>query len=312
MYVNDLFMIVLPKIFIYMKTSIGAYTNRQKTGKHFIFYFVTGKFVMVSLMMCIHSLMTAQTVVVPQTVTASVNPFNSNSTKVTNLNLNITTATTSATTFPYSPSSNFSTGIGFVSQLGVSTGTITYTFANPVSISQMMIWNGYFTFELNHCAKDVQLVFRDASNVILNTTNLQLPQATSGNLAPHVANLSSEVLGVKQVDIVVNSLWGGNEISIRRIAFAGTGQTVGIEESNNQITIIPAYPNPAVDQLTIPGHKIQSVQMVDAAGRPVAVEITYFADRAELQWQGVASGVYLVQVSSAEGQYSTRVFVASN
>jgi hypothetical protein len=98
----------------------------------------------------------------------------------------------------------------------------------------MLIWNSYSNFELDHSAREVQLVFRNAANTVISTTNLSLPEATESELTPYVANFPV-VSGVKQVDLVVHTLWGGNEISMRRLAFAGSTQTAGIaRRSTNQ------------------------------------------------------------------------------
>lgn len=250
----------------------------------------------------------AQTIVVPQSITANVTPFSSSSTPLSNLTLNVTSSVNSNTTFPYSPSSNFSTGVGFVSSLGKDTGTITYTFSNLVSISQMMIWNGYFNFELNHCSKNVDLIFRNNTGAVISTSNLTLPLATSSNLKPYVANLTSEVVGVKSVDIKVKTLWGGNELSIRRIAFAGNGQTAGLAE-NNPDHAIQVFPNPAKNDLTIFEHDIQTVRMFDLNGKNIAIELVNLDGHSKISWEAITSGVYNLQIVSSGGSFFSKILV---
>lgn len=249
----------------------------------------------------------AQTILTPSSITASVDPFNQSVTMVSNLNLNITTSVNSSTTFPYSPSSNFSNGIGFVSDLGEGTGTITYTFSSLVAISRMMIWNGYFNFELDHCAKNVQLVFKDISGSVINSVNLSLPQATSSVLTPHVEDFPA-VSAVKSVDIVINTLWGGNEISLRRIAFAGGQHTSGIASIEDQNTI-SVFPNPSLDRVTVSVSDIQSASMVDINGKSVDIELSSIGDHTEIRWDRIASGLYYLQINTPDQHYFSRVSV---
>lgn len=265
-------------------------------------------FLALSLFLWSSSKAEAQTVVVPQSVTANITPFSSSSTPVSNLSLNITSSVNSNTTFPYSPSSNFSTGIGFVSSLGKDTGTITYTFGTPVSISQMMIWNGYFNFELNHCSKNVDLIFRNNTGAVISTSNLALPQATSSDLKPYVANLTSEVVGVKSVQIKVKTLWGGNELSIRRIAFAGNGQTAGLMENNPDQTI-QLFPNPAKNNLAILESGIQDVQLFDLNGKSIAIELVHLEGHSKIHWENTTPGVYNLQIISSKGSFFSRILI---
>jgi hypothetical protein len=250
----------------------------------------------------------AQTVIVPQSVTASLDPFSS-VTAASNMTLNITAATTASTTFPYSPSSNFSTGIGYVSDYGEDVGSITYVFSNPVSISRMLIWNAYFDFELDHSLRNVQLVFRNAANGVIATNNLSLPMATENNLTAHVANLPSEVIGVKRVEINVSTLWGGNELSVRRIAFAGNGLTTGMEEAS--ITESPlVFPLPATDIVTVMLPGIRSLVLLDGLGREVPAEVNFLADRADVSVEGLPAGLYHAVGTTSRGRFSAKVVVS--
>lgn len=250
---------------------------------------------------------TAQTVIVPQTVTTTVNPYYPNSGPVTNLTLDITSSVTSNTTFPYCPGGTFTTGIGFVAAHNTDTGIVTYTYANPVSISQLLVWNAYFDFELDHSIKSVDLVFRNNSGNIITTVPLTIPEAVAGDLKPSVSVLPSEVLGVKSVDIQIHSLWGGNDFSLRRIAFAGTGQTAGLTGNDQNKTEL--YPNPATNNLTISEKHIQQVEMVDLNGRKVAVELIKQAESSTISWEHIASGIYQLQITTDKGTFVSKVAV---
>lgn len=248
----------------------------------------------------------AQTVVVPQSITATVDPYIS-SEPVTNLTLNITPSVNSNTTFPYSPSTGFSTGTGFVSEMGVDTGTIIYTFANPVSISQMMIWSAYFNFELDHSPRTADLIFKNTSGTTIATVPVTMPEATASDLKPYVAVLPSEVVGVKSVHIQINTLWGGNEISMRRLAFAGTGQTAGLSE--NYYQSLEVSPNPAATSVVIKEQYIQHVEMTDLNGRNVAIELVKHDDYATVSWEAVQSGMYQLRITTDRANFVSKVMV---
>ncbi len=257
---------------------------------------------------CIPTAVFAQTTLVPLSVTASVAPFNSNVGTIENLTLGITPATSASTAFPYAPGNQFVAGIGFVALYGTAMGTITYTFVDPVSISGMLVWNAYFDFELDHSIRDAQLIFRDEDNAVIVTYMLTMPQASTAITTGHAADLPAEVQGVKQVDIVINTLWGGNDISLRRIAFVSAGKNVGIGgyDLPEQVT---AYPNPAVDRLTIPVEGITAVRMTDATGRVVPVQVDHFRDRVELHWSQLTPGVYHLLINAENGTMVSRVLV---
>lgn len=250
----------------------------------------------------------AQTTIAPLSVTSTLNSFGSTP-HVDNLIANISPATTTSTTFPFSPSSNFSQGIGYVSALGQWQGSITYTFVNSTSVSRMLLWNAYFTFELNHSLRDAQLVFYNAMDQVISTTNVSFPQAVSSVLTPQVVDLPTEVLGVKKVVVTVQSLWGGNEISLRRMAFAGTGQQVSVEELDQQAVAVRAYPNPSTDHSTLDLQDVLAVEVLDAAGRMVHVDARIERERVVLHWAGAERGLYTVLLQTRNGRRSARVVV---
>lgn len=250
----------------------------------------------------------AQTTIAPLSVTSTLNSFGTTP-NVDNLIGNISAATTASTTFPFAPGSNFSSGIGYVSAHGQWQGSITYTFVNPTSVSRMLLWNAYFTFELDHSLKDAQLVFYNSANQVVGTENVSFPQAVNTVLTPQVVDLAEEVLDVKKVVITVQALWGGNEISLRRMAFAGNGLQSGIDDAVRQ-TLLPAYPMPAVDRATIPVEAARGIQLLDASGRLVGYTHQLFQDRVELNWTGVMPGIYYAHITTATGVVVSRILIA--
>ena len=253
-----------------------------------------------------------QTTLVPSSVTSSVEPFyNSSSLPPSNLTLGISASTTSSTSFQYSPSSNFTTGTGYISQYTESTAIITFQFPTAVSVSRMMVWNAYFSFELDHSAKNVVIELRNASNTILLSHNAQLPQATENNLAAQVVNLPQEVLGVRSIRLHVNTLWGGNEVSLRRVAFAGNGLSVGLEDASSNAAERAAYPTPALDHVTIPTAHATRVELLDATGRIVPVQVDYRSDAVVLRWGTLPEGTYFARLYNREGVSTRRVLVGA-
>ncbi|MDX9750024.1 MAG: T9SS type A sorting domain-containing protein [Flavobacteriales bacterium] len=240
-----------------------------------------------------------QTTIAPLSVTSTLGSFGSTP-NVNNLIGNITPATTAGTTFPFAPGSGFSSGIGYVSPLGQWQGSMTYTFVNTTSVSRMLLWNAYFTFELNHSLRDAQLVLYNAMNEVVGTENVSFPQAVSSVLTPQVVDLSSEVLDVKKVVVTVQSLWGGNEISLRRMAFAGNGITTGIDAPSGP-PAVRAFPSPAVDRTIVPVRAAGAVHVFDAQGRQVAPPVEVASGRVVIDLHGLVPGRYHAHVATGQG-----------
>ena len=68
-----------------------------------------------------------------------------------------------------------------------------------------------------------------------------------------------------------------------------------VEEQQDQLI---AYPNPVVDKLHITGKDIQSVKVFDLQGRMVHSQDCDRANQVEVDFQGLAKGIYTVSVLS--------------
>ncbi len=245
---------------------------------------------------------------VPSSVTTTIGEFNATAT-VSNLNLGITAATDSTTTFPYETTTQFtSAGIGYISQFGLAAGTLTFNFPQPVSISHLYVWNAYFTIELDHSINQVEMTFFDVNNSVLATWNAVVPIATVGDLTAYSSDLTLAVNGVSKVEMNVQTLHGGNEISLRRIAFAGPAESNGIASAVAD-SPAPAYPCPATDAVTIPVPGARSVVLLDASGREVAVQTNISTGYVQLAWQGLASGTYFARITTDAGLVRSAVTV---
>lgn len=251
----------------------------------------------------------AQTVITPGSVSATLPSFYDYPIlTVNNLIAGISPATSPGTTFPYAPNDQFSQGIGYLSQYNHWQGSITYTFQNATSVSQMWLWNAYFDFELDHSLKDALLTFHDEGDQVISTMNVTFPEAIASVLTPDVVDLPTEVLGVKKVVVTVQSLWGGNEISLRRMAFAGTNQQTGISDLRTDLAL-RAYPNPGHGATTIDAANVVAIEVFDAAGRAAQVDHLIRQEQVVLSWTGHAAGMYQVLLHTRDGRRSVRVVV---
>ncbi|MBK9195217.1 MAG: T9SS type A sorting domain-containing protein [Flavobacteriales bacterium] len=245
---------------------------------------------------------------VPSSITTTIGEFTPIA-AVANLSLGITSATDSSTTFPYETTTQFtSSGIGYISQFGLAAGTLTFNFPQPVSISHLYVWNAYFTIELDHSINQVEMTFFDVNNSVLTTWNTLVPIATIGDLTAYSSNLTLAVNGVSKVEMNVQTLHGGNEISLRRIAFAGPAESNGIADAFAD-SPAPAYPCPATDAVTIPVPGARSVVLLDASGREVAVQTIISSGLVQLAWQGLASGTYFARITTHAGLVRSAVVV---
>lgn len=252
----------------------------------------------------------AQTVIAPSAVSATLPPFYYNPIlSVDNLIAGISPTTSLGTTFPYAPNDQFGQGIGYLSQYNEWQGSITYTFQNATSVSQMWLWNAYFDFELDHSLKNALLTFQDEAGQVISTANVSFPKAVASVLTPDVVDLPTEVLGVKKVVVTVQSLWGGNEISLRRMAFAGTNQQTGISDLGQDLGAIRAYPNPGHGATTINAAGVVAVEVFDAAGRTAQVDHLIGQEQVVLSWADHAAGMYQVLLHTRDGRRSVRVVV---
>lgn len=172
----------------------------------------------------------SQEVMVPDLVTTNVGQFNSTC-PVENLIVGLNAATTEATPFPYEVTTQFtSTGIGYISSSGVSTGTLVFEYDSPIEVADMLVWNAYFTIETNHSINSCQLIYFDDLDNNLGSDLVTVPIANLANDEAFVVPLTTTA-NVSKIELHVNSLHGGNEISLRRIAFRGEGGNSGCTDS---------------------------------------------------------------------------------
>ncbi len=73
-----------------------------------------------------------------------------------------------------------------------------------------------------------------------------------------------------------------------------------------EATMIQLYPNPVIEQLWIEytrlaTHTIDRIDLYDASGRLIPMDVQYGGDKASVEMGGLASGVYFLQLQSSDG-----------
>lgn len=238
----------------------------------------------------------SQTIVPAETITTTAGNYSS--AEVTNLGIDIDASTSSSDEFDFGPGLGLGTEIGYISDLGESSGTITHTFETPISISEVWLWNGYFSFELNHCTQDVTLTFKDETGEVLGTEDVVFAEADGGDLTAEVMELSTEYIGVKEVDFEISTLYGGNDISIRRLGYAGSGIVAGTEDLTKE-QLFSVFPNPSNGQFTIELHKneFNTISIYNNIGEVVyTADVTGKTGQFSINLEGRPTGIYHMQV----------------
>jgi hypothetical protein len=235
----------------------------------------------------------------PTGVTTTAGEFNL-VTPVTNLIYDITPDVRSTTPFVYETTSQFNTyEVGYIAQWNMFTGTISFDMPAPVTVERVYLWNAYFTIEADHSVQDVVFHFYDQNNTLLSSVAHSWPMANIAIQTGDSLILPDEIDNVMRVDVEVQTLHGGNDISLRRIAFAGPTFITGLDEVHT--VPVQAFPNPARDRVTLMVRDVREVVVRDAAGRAVHAPLTRAADRVELDVAHLAPGRYHVRVATEAG-----------
>ena len=170
----------------------------------------------------------SQDILIPDQVSTNAGQFNSTC-PVENLIGGLTPLTDEATGFAYEVTSSFtSSGIGYISSSTL--GVLTFEFNSPVEVADMIVWNAYFTIEINHSINSCELFYFDDLNNNLGSDQVIVPIANLANEQGFLIPLTTTA-NVSKIELHVNSLHGGNEISLRRIAFKGNSINEGCTDS---------------------------------------------------------------------------------
>jgi hypothetical protein len=241
----------------------------------------------------------AQTIVLADSVTTDIGLFNA-AAFVGNIITDYTVDSDETTTYPFETSGSFTTpGIGYISSSNISIGVLTFYFDTPVEISGMYVWNAYFSFELDHSINDVDAVFYDGNDAEIETQNVVVPIADNLIETPSTTDFTT-VSGVSKIELHVNSLHGGNEISLRRIAFIGSQIITGINNINlNNASI---YPNPATTQVAVTADNLQNttITVLNALGQEVNVSATSNGAQYILDVSELCKGSYLIRLQNGD------------
>lgn len=243
----------------------------------------------------------------PISLSSNAGTFNA-TTPVENLMAGIQSGVRSATPFPYESTSSFtSPGIGYIAQYGTGTGTFAFTMPEPVTIDRVYLWNAYFTIELDHSVQDMAIRFYDNALNLVGTVTHSWPIANPAVLTGDSVMIDPPITDVSRIEADVQSLHGGNDISLRRMAFAGSTLVAGLGDART--VHAAAFPNPATDAVTVLVANARQAQLVDAAGRAVQAPVQRFADRVLIDVSALAPGSYHARITTERGGVQAQVVV---
>lgn len=243
----------------------------------------------------------------PTSVSTTGGTFNA-TTPVQNIILGLHAGVRSTTTFPLETTSSFTTaGIGYIAAYGTGTATLAFTMPGPVTIDRAYLWNAYFAIELDHSIEDMQIRFYDVSYNLLGSVSHTWPEAVAGVNTADSLMIDPPITDVVRVEVDVQSLHGGNDISMRRMAFAGSTLVAGLNDAPPIQAAV--FPNPATDAVIVLIPDARQVALFDGAGREVQALAQRLADRVVLDVSALAAGTYHARISTANGQAHAHVLV---
>ena len=124
----------------------------------------------------------------------------------------------------------------------------------------------------------------------------------NNSFAQRVATIPESVTGTFKVAFRHYDTDGGYVLILDEIKIVESGTVTGINNADG--LNIAIYPNPASNMLTVSGNGIEMVELMDMTGRVV---MTTHANSMNLS--SVASGMYLVRVTTANGIHTEKVAV---
>lgn len=246
--------------------------------------------------------------VVPSSVTTDVGQVAA-LTGIENISLGITALTDSNATFPYNAAGlPFQPGLGYIALYDDSIGTLTFHYQAPATITHLFVWNAYSTDEFDHSFRHASISFYDQSNALITTREVTAPIATLEDETASAIDLAGPITGVTRITVFISSLYGGNDISIRRLAFAGS-TTSGIP-SPSAVHRVNAYPCPTAERAWLAVRDVRNVRLVAADGRIVPVVVLRSTQGTELVLNDAAPGLYTVWCECPAGTCTARLEIA--
>ncbi len=123
----------------------------------------------------------------------------------------------------------------------------------------------------------------------------------NNSFAQRVASIPAGISGNFKVAFRHYDSEGGYVLILDDIKIVPSGTVTGIDPVETSVAI---YPNPASQMLNVKAEGLQKVEMLDMAGRTV---LTTSASHISLS--GIAAGMYMVRVTTAEGIHTEKVMV---
>lgn len=143
------------------------------------------------------------------------------------------------------------------------------------------------------------IIAEDGTETMLHEETLA---AHNTSFAQRVATIPASVNGNFRVAFRHFDTEGGYVLILDQIQIVEAGTVTGIDDAD--ASDVAVYPNPANQMLNVSGEGIQKVEMIDMAGRTVLTT----AER-HINLSAVASGMYMVRVTTANGIHTEKVVV---
>ena len=190
--------------------------------------------------------------------------------------------------------------LGYMFPADIDNWLISPSITMPAEGSYDLTWKAMTyagDYPLDHYAAYV--ITEDGTETMLFEETLA---AHNTSFAQRVASIPASVTGNFKVAFRHYDTDGGYVLILDEIKIVNAGTITGIENADG--LNIAVYPNPASEMLYISGEGIQQVEMMDMAGRTV---MTSTAN--QLNVSGIASGMYMVRVTTANGTHIEKVAV---
>lgn len=229
-------------------------------------------------------------------------------TGIENISLGITALTDSNVTFPYNAQGlPFQPGLGYIALYDDSIGTLTFHYAAPVIVTHLFVWNAYSTDEFDHSFRTANISFYDQTNTLIATREVTALIATLDDETASAIELGGPIEGVVRITVFISSLYGGNDISIRRLAFAGS-LADGIPEQNT-VGWVGSYPCPAGDRTWLPARSVRDMRLMATDGRVIPILAVCAGEGTDLELTNVPSGLYTARWNEGRVMKGARLVV---
>lgn len=168
----------------------------------------------------------------------------------------------------------------------------------PAEGSYDLCWN-VMAFDATYCADHyaAYIIAEDGTETMLFEETLTA-QGTS--FSQRVATIPAGISGTFKVAFRHFNTTDGYVVILDDIKIVESGTVTGIDDASR--ATVAVYPNPASRVMNIAAEGLQRVEMLDMTGRTVLT-----ATESRINLDGIASGMYIVRVTTASGIYTNKI-----